>query len=172
MAAAFHPHVPVVDDIVEWIGELVRQVDSSLLDEWERLTAPGQPAPAVEIAAPPRPLTANARAFRVLVRNALFRRVELLALRRVPELEEMDAEAGWADAIEAYFAEHADVGTGPEARGPAMFLVEEGPEQWQVQQIVDDPEAHHDWRVVATVDLAASDEAGELVLRDVALVQL
>ena len=53
-----------------------------------------------------------------------------------------------------------------------MFLVEEGPEQWQVQQIVDDPEGHHDWRVVATVDLAASDEAGELVLRDVALVQL
>jgi hypothetical protein len=26
-------------DIIEWLGELVRQVDSSLLDEWEQLTA-------------------------------------------------------------------------------------------------------------------------------------
>ena len=44
-------------DIVEWLGELVRQVDSSLLDEWEQLTSPDQPAgvtPEVR-AAPPRP---------------------------------------------------------------------------------------------------------------------
>jgi superfamily II RNA helicase len=32
-----------VTDIVEWLGELVRQVDSSLLDEWEQLTSPDQP---------------------------------------------------------------------------------------------------------------------------------
>ena len=165
---------PEVDDLIEWLGAVVRQTDSSLLDEWEALSHPGAVPVPPDPLEPPRPprLTSQPRAFRVLVRNALFRRVELLALRRVTELEEMDAEAGWADAIEAYFAEHADVGTGPEARGPAMFLVEEEPEQWQVQQIVDDPEGHHDWRVVATVDLAASDEAGELVLRDVALVQL
>jgi hypothetical protein len=53
-----------------------------------------------------------------------------------------------------------------------LFLVEEGPVAWQVQQVLDDPGGHHDWRVTATVDLAASDEAGELVLRDVGLVQL
>ena len=29
-----------LDDIIEWLGELVRQVDSSLLDEWEALTDP------------------------------------------------------------------------------------------------------------------------------------
>src|SRR5262249_53772442 len=27
-------------DLIEWLGELVRQVDSSLLDEWERLRSP------------------------------------------------------------------------------------------------------------------------------------
>ena len=26
-------------DVTEWLGELVRQVDSSLIDEWERLAA-------------------------------------------------------------------------------------------------------------------------------------
>ena len=31
-------------DIIAWLGELVRQVDSSLLDEWEELAA-GKGAP-------------------------------------------------------------------------------------------------------------------------------
>ena len=30
-----------IDDLVEWLGETVRQIDSSLLDEWEALTDPG-----------------------------------------------------------------------------------------------------------------------------------
>ncbi len=30
-----------LDDLIEWLGELIRQVDSSLLDEWESLTDPG-----------------------------------------------------------------------------------------------------------------------------------
>ena len=29
-----------LDDLVEWLGETVRQTDSSLLDEWEALTDP------------------------------------------------------------------------------------------------------------------------------------
>src|SRR4051794_170145 len=65
-----------LDDITEWLGALVRQVDSSLLDEWEQLTA-GGPADAVVEIAVPVSLTGNVRAFTVLVRNAMFRRVEL-----------------------------------------------------------------------------------------------
>src|ERR1039457_969579 len=29
-------------DLIEWLGELVRQVDSSLIDEWGRLRNPGR----------------------------------------------------------------------------------------------------------------------------------
>ena len=29
-----------LDDLIEWLGETVRQIDSSLLDEWEALTDP------------------------------------------------------------------------------------------------------------------------------------
>jgi hypothetical protein len=43
-------------------------------------------------------------------------------------------------------------------------MVEEHPGYWEVQQIIDDPEGNHDWRITATVDLDASDEAGDLVL--------
>ena len=70
-----------LQDLIAWLGELVRQVDSSLLDEWEQLANPDEPVPADgEIEAAPPAVTANPRAFRVLVRNALFRRVELAAL--------------------------------------------------------------------------------------------
>jgi superfamily II RNA helicase len=169
-------------DIVEWLGEVVRQTDSSLLDEWEALVDPDRPetveaAHAARDSAEARPITANARAFTVLVRNAMFRRVELLARRAFDELGELDAESGmdadaWRDAGEEYFAEHDHLDTGPDARGPAMFLVDRKPGHWSVQQILGDPEGHHDWRVVAEVDLAASDAAGDLVLAVTGLVRL
>ena len=74
------------------------------------------------------------------------------------------ATGEWAGAVEDYFAEHDDIGAGPDARGPQLFLVEEQPASWEVQQVLADPEGHHDWRITATVDLEATDEEGELVL--------
>jgi superfamily II RNA helicase len=166
-------------DLIEWLGELVRQVDSSLLDEWERLREPGlEPAaggPAA--AAGPPAVTSNPRAFRVLVRNALFRRVELAARRRWDELGALDGDAGWdaaawADALEPYFAEHDQIGTGPDARGPALLIIDEQPGAWTVRQIFDDPAGDHDWGFSARVDLAACDEAGEAVIEVTSAGQL
>ncbi|MGV0714730.1 DUF3516 domain-containing protein [Mycolicibacterium sp. XJ662] len=158
-------------DIVEWLGELVRQVDSSLLDEWEQLTSPDQPHDApVAVPAPPRPLTGNERAFTAMVRNALFRRVQLFARGRWDELGALDSGSGWtaqrwADIGEDYFDEHDDVGTGADARGPALLIIDRAPEVWRVRQIFDDPAGDHDWGFTAEVDLGASDDAGAPVLR-------
>ncbi len=161
-------------DLTSWLGELVRQVDSSLLEEWEALRAGdggGQPAPPPVDRTPPK-LTSNRRAFSVLVRNALFQRVELAARRdwaALGELEEQHADRAWtaerwADAMAAYFADHDTLGIGPDARNPALVLVDEHPDRWEVAQILDDPAGDHDWRITALVDLAASDEAGAVVL--------
>ena len=165
-------------DLIEWLGELVRQVDSSLLDEWERLRNPGDP---IDGAAARRPAAggdrATARAFRVLVRNALFRRVELAALRRYDELGELDGEDGWdadawAEALDPYFAEHDEIGTGPHARGPAMLIIEELRDRWTVRQIFDDPAGDHDWGISAEIDLDASDELGAAAVRVTEVGQL
>lgn len=159
-----------VTDIVEWLGELVRQVDSSLLDEWEQLTSPDQPHDApVAVPARPRPLTGNERAFTAMVRNALFRRVELFAGERWDELGQLDAESGWtsqrwAEVGRAYYAEHADVATGADARGPALLIFDRRPGRWRVRQILDDPAGDHDWGLEVEVDLEASDEQGVAVL--------
>ncbi len=164
-------------DLIEWLGELVRQTDSSLIDEWERLRNPAEAVAAGPVDEAPPAVTGNRRAFRVLVRNALFRRVELAALRRWEDLGDLDSEAGWdagdwAEALEPYFAEHDEIGTGPNARGPALLIMEEGPRQWSARQIFDDPAGDHDWGFSATVDLAASDEAGTAVVMVTTVGQL
>ena len=176
-----------LDDLEEWLGETVRQVDSSLLDEWAALADPESVAAAAAAAAageplaPPRPITANERAFRVMVRNALFQRIQLAARDRFDELARLEAaaaaltdppgrvimdEAAWESALGAYWDEHQTLGDGPEARSPEFFIVDRSsPRMWTVRQVVDDPEGHHDWAIVATVDLDASDAAGEPVIR-------
>ncbi|HEU5420511.1 MAG TPA: DUF3516 domain-containing protein [Streptosporangiaceae bacterium] len=164
-------------DLIEWLGELVRQTDSSLIDEWERLRNPAEMAAAGPADEAPPAVTGNRRAFRVLVRNALFRRVELAALRRWDELGELDADAGWdagawAEALEPYFDEHDEIGTGPDARGPALLIIDEGPREWSARQILDDPAGDHDWGFSATVDLAESDEAGAAAVTVTSVGQL
>jgi hypothetical protein len=159
-----------VGDLIEWLGELVRQVDSSLLDEWESLRKPeAVVADAKPLDDRTPPVTANARAFRVLVRNALFRRVELAARRQYWDLGELDGESGWdadawAAALAPYFEEHQILQTGANARGPAMLLTEEQRDRWVVRQILDDPVGDHDWGISAEVDLRASDDQGVAVL--------
>lgn len=162
-----------LDDITEWLGELIRQVDSSLLDEWEQLTNPGAETDAEQLAFGAetiRPISANERAFRVLVRNAMFRRVELAALRNWQALEELGTGPDWEAELAPYFAEYDTIGTGPDARGPQMFRVETRPGFWQVRQTLDDPAGDHGWAIVGVVDLAESDAAGEVVFDEVTVV--
>jgi superfamily II RNA helicase len=164
-------------DLIEWLGELVRQVDSSLLEEWERLANPLADVSTSDTSNTPPAVTGNRRAFRVLVRNAMFRRVSLAALRRYDELGELDAECGWdadawAAALEPYFDEHDEIGIDADARGPALLIINEGQQRWTVRQILDDPAGDHDWGISAEIDLAASDEIGAAAVRITEVGQL
>jgi hypothetical protein len=171
-----------VADLIAWLGELVRQVDSSLLEEWERLRNPEAPEPseiASVLADQTPPVTHNLRAFRVLVRNAMFRRVELAARRQWFALGELDAESGWSaerwqDALADYFAEHASIQTGAAARGPGLLIIDEDSTHriWTVRQILDDPAADHDWGITVQVDLDRSDAEGVAVVRITEVGQL
>jgi superfamily II RNA helicase len=165
-----------LQDLIEWLGELVRQVDSSLLDEWEALRHPDEGDLTAEnrrkggLPDGPPPVTRNERAFRVLVRNELFRRVDLAARRAYHPLGELDAASGWdadawQDAMDGYFEEHDSLGIGPDARGPSLLMIEREPDVWKVRQIFDDPAGDHDWGISAEIDLAASDEAGFAIVR-------
>ncbi len=166
-------------DLTEWLGAVVRQTDSSLLDEWESLIDPDRTFAEVadrrSLPSAPRPVTADVRSFGVMVRNAMFRRVELLSRRRWEELANLDQGRGltadeWAEAGLAYYDDHDDVGIGSDARGPAMFAL--ASPATSAVQILDDPQGDHDWRITCDVDLEASDEAGEPVLTTRSLAPL
>nr|WP_245916916.1 DEAD/DEAH box helicase [Nocardioides gansuensis] len=185
---------PEVEEIVEWLGETVRQTDSSLLDEWEALADPDHAPPDVTEHVPPAPprRLSSQRVFEVMVRNAMFARVQACARDDIDALVRLEREAAdrveparsvvmgrsaWDAALEDYYAEHDSVLTDADARGPA--LVSLAPERVgeppgaeerttarlrDVRQTIHDPEDHHDWVVEAVVDCDASDECGELVL--------
>ncbi|GEK16577.1 DEAD/DEAH box helicase [Cellulomonas persica] len=169
-------------EVVEWLGDLVRRTDSSLLDEWERLAnpldEPGADAPGGVDDDTPEPITENPRVFRALVRGALFRRVELAAreqygaLAALGDRDEDDepwTADRWSQALDPFYDDHDEILTGAPARGPALFQVTTSPTTWRVRQLLDDPEGDHDWRIDAVVDLPASDELSEVVLRVVAV---
>ena len=196
-------HTPELDDLVEWLGETIRQTDSSLLDEWEALShpdhVPGQVAHH-EPPPPPRPISRQGRTFTVMIRNAMWRRVELVARddldglvrleraaadRTDPPREVVTGRSVWDAAIEDYYDEHDTVLTDGDARGPSLLVIGTdwlgepvgAPEGTtarllDVRQTIHDPAGHHDWVIDGIVDCDASDEAGELVLATVAMRRL
>ncbi|MDO9396683.1 MAG: DUF3516 domain-containing protein, partial [Herbiconiux sp.] len=130
----------------------------------------------------PKLLTSKPRAFRILVRNELFRRVALAAREAWRELGELDGGSGfgaerWEQAMDEYYDVHDSLGIGPHARSAALLILEEGtsasgPGVWRARQIFDDPAGDHDWGITAEIDLAASNEAGAAVVRVLAVDQL
>ena len=162
-----------LDDIVSWLGFMVRSVDSSLVDAWE---AAGDPA-ALDIAPPTAAdqVVADRRGVTLLVRNALFRRVTLAACDHADQLGDLDAdfgmtEARWQRALDAYHEEHEEILTDGDARSTAMFSIDESDEQaahvWHVHQIFADESADHDFGIMADLDLDATQEEGEAVFKN------
>jgi hypothetical protein len=168
-----------LEDLIEWLGEVTRITDSSLLDEWESLSGLSASGGVLDgdSRRPPQTVTSNVRAFRVLVRNAMFRRVELAAADDVDGLAALEPggpmrRTRWDDALAEYWDEHDQLPTDADARGPALLVVTEEARVWDIRQIIDDPEGNHDWSITARVDLDECDEAGELVLHTLDFARL
>lgn len=183
---------PELEELIEWLGELVRQVDSSLVDEWEELANPeataaragavaGSGAAAslahdgVALTPPPRSLLANERAFTVMVRNALFLRVQAAAFERYAELAELDGPHGfsaddWRDALDGYYTEYEAIGVDADARAAALLELGEWSAarangQWSFRQVLLDPAGDRDWGIEGVIDLAESEQLGEPAVR-------
>lgn len=154
-------------DLTEWIGELVRQVDSSLIDEWEKMRNPEPDDVNVDTPVDDGPpdITKNERAFAVMVRNEAFRWAELLSRKRhhdlaafAPDLSPEELKAVMAPYWEAF----DEIRSGADGRARELFLYER--DSGRVRQILADPEEFHEWHLVGHVDLDASREQGRAVV--------
>ncbi len=152
-----------IDDLIAWLGAVVRQVDSSLIDEWERLL---DPPDDIEELQRPRPVqdertvVDDPRAFRVMVRNQAFDWVQRLAQRRgydaLGDIDEI------VRAIAPYWDEFDEILVDAGARSPERFVYDRTTQT--VTQILHDPAETNEWRITARVDLDASREEGRAVL--------
>ena len=143
-----------LESMISWLADLIRSVDSSLLDEWEAMMngeelveAEGAPsAVGAERAfgadeSGVVAFTANRHAFRNAVRRALFNFVELMSRDDVDGLERASAQAAdadglfaeaapwtgddWDHALERYWAEHDWIDINQGARSQALCALEE-----------------------------------------------
>jgi hypothetical protein len=156
-----------LEDALVFLRSTVRGVDSSLLDEWERMRAPAEaPAAAGRSAPPPLApafdLAADPRALLRRVRADLHRLLGSLARRSYEEAAAAIHPAGeWTarrleEALAPYWAEHALIDVTPAARRPHnTFLAEAGPRRWKAVQRIVDEAGEVDWALECLVDLSS-----------------
>jgi superfamily II RNA helicase len=161
-----------VEDLIDWLGATVRAVDSSLIDEWERLKNPEEEVDEERASEEAFDITANRRAFRVMVRNLVFSWVQWLArheYERFASVESADRDDRWTpervrEAMASYWDEFGALRSDADARGASWFAVQEGRGSWEVRQVLVDPDGYGEWSIEAKVDLARSREEGRPVV--------
>jgi superfamily II RNA helicase len=178
---------PEVEEIEVFLRAMVRAVDSSLLDEWERMFGP-QPAAAESPVATQEALlepdiTRDERAFTVLVRGAMFQLLRALAKKDWAAAASMVTAATeperWVPAtfetaLAPFFDEHGAIRLDPSSRTTDKSRITKGPPAesgvWEVVQVICDPAGDDDWALSCFIDLAASAREGKpiVVMRGVA----
>ena len=170
-----------------YLATMLRQIDSSLLEEWEKMRDPNyrargdiaevRPPGAEEAAAD---ITRDAKGFTAAIRNRIFTFLRALvsgdfetALATVSAeaADPSSEETPWtADrlraALDAYYVAHERICLDPAARNiqHTYVTLSEDKRQWRIQQMLIDPEEANDWVAEFDVDLASSRAAGEPVL--------
>jgi superfamily II RNA helicase len=168
-----------------YLRDMLRRVDSSLLEEWERMMDParaelggGSAAGGSVLSEEPPDITRDAKTFTASIRARLFAFLrdwsidrDESALEGIDVPEDADGRP-WTperlrEAREAYRLEHAPMRLDPEARNLRHTHVAPSDDggRWIVQQTLVDPDGHNDWILEVEADLAASRAAGEPVLR-------
>ncbi|MES2570836.1 MAG: DUF3516 domain-containing protein, partial [Verrucomicrobiota bacterium] len=174
-----------VRDMELYLSSMIRQVDSSLLDEWEKMRDPNyQPREESAEVRPPgaeealQDITRDTKKFTSEIRNRIFTFLRALvsgdfepALDALSSREQPEGEPWTADrlrqALEAYHVDHERIRLDPGARNVRHTYVtpSEDRRTWRVQQMLVDPEEHNDWVAEFEIDLARSRETREPVMR-------
>ena len=178
-----------VREMEVYFSAMLRQVDSSLLDEWERMRDPSYVAgedtaevrpPGAEEAA--RDITRDRDKFTAMIRHAIFLFLRPLAggdvetavaaLHFPPAGRESGEDELWTfarltTALETYHADHERICLDPSARNRRhthVIPAEDG-RNWRVEQMLTDPDGEaNGWVAAFQVDLAAARDAGEPLL--------
>jgi superfamily II RNA helicase len=168
-----------MESIIDYLGGIIRQVDSSLLDEWEKLKNPNAKIEQGRQDEVPgsTDITQRKREFLIAVRNESFHFVKSLARRDYAQVADWirenlgNPDQPWTQQkikewFEGYLLDHGRLLYDRVARGRDFFTVEEDSAmQWTVFQTLVDEHGTNDVRAVFMVSLEASRDAGRPVLQ-------
>jgi hypothetical protein len=162
-----------IEGMIDYFGRMIRNIDSSLLDEWEKLrnpTATRDEADTEAVQEAPD-ITRDMRAFTVQIRNEVFRLVRALAAGDAEGALAVIEGGDWTvasltNAITPYFDDHQAISTDRQARHPQYCRVrpQQNPEGWKVEQTLIDPDEHNDWQLTFFIDRQKSREQNRPVL--------
>ncbi len=170
-----------VYDLLAYLRTTLEQVDSSLVQEWERMLAPDDATNDDDGTPQPVDITADPKAFQARVRAQMHAFVRALANQDyeaaamcianssdAPEaanasdaadaVDELWDAARLEQAMAPYYAEYEQLRFDHAARFPKHTVLKlQGERQWTVQQVLCDPEGNDEWRVHGTIDLRGVD---------------
>jgi superfamily II RNA helicase len=169
-----------VKEMELYLGSMIRQIDSSLLDEWEKMRDPNYVRGESREIRPPgaeaadQDITRDVKTFTAAIRNRIFTFLRGLVVgdfeQAVTHLQSPNDPEGqpWTSErldklVETYETEHGYISLDPNARNVRHTYVTpaEDKQTWRVQQMLVDKEEHNDWVVEFTVHLAESRKTGE-----------
>ncbi len=153
-------------DMLAFFRTMLTRVDSSLIEEWERLVRAGFSLQlgGVEEARPDFDLARQPRVLAATVRTELHRLVRALSARDFEEAElcvrqdphDFWSAARFAEALEPFFADYDEIVITPQARQARNTVLKStGPRTWDVQQVLVDPEEDNLWCLYAEIDLVS-----------------
>ena len=160
-----------LQEIESWLAGLLRSIDSSLLDEWERMRDPNwKPVESATVAEPESlDITRHKREFTALIRQEIFHFLRPLAERNFAAAAKVvppwTAEA-LAQSLDDYFQTHDRLMLDPEARNSrhTYLTPQDDVNIWRVQQVLVDTEGLNDWQATFLVSLAKAREEGRVSL--------
>jgi superfamily II RNA helicase len=158
-----------------YFGNMVRGVDSSLLEDWEKMRRGVDAILAgdTEAAPPERVRPKSAAELNRWLRNDLNRFLKALASRdletAVSLLRTEEGGKAWTASeletrMKEYLVDHARLRTDPKARNPSFIKIEKGSDTWRVEQTLVDPDDHNDWAAVFTARFSEDESAPVLAL--------
>jgi len=167
-----------------YLASMIRQVDSSLLEEWEKMRDPNYQAATAKEVRPPgaeeaaADVTRDAKAFTAAIRNRVFIFLRGLVIadfeQAITNLNspldpdgQLWTAARLKQSMEAYLADHDHLCLDPNARNARHTYVTpaEDKKSWRVQQMLVDPEGDNDWVAEFEIDIGESRKSGEPFLR-------
>ena len=173
-----------VQEMELYLATMIRQVDSSLLDEWEKMRDPRYQRIEAKEVRPPgaeaaeRDITRDTKAFTAAIRNRIFSFLRGLvnadfeqAITYLSSSEDAEGHPWTSERLrqilDSYFAEHERICLDPNARNlrHTYVLPSEDKRHWRVQQMLVDPQEVNDWVAEFEVDLGQSQQTGEPWLR-------